>query len=240
VISERLTPLDSMFGVIPVEEDLAPSDGGEVAAAVMEVEAEPPRAAAPVTSSEVAPKREAAPERPLLASLSPAPVTRTAPPAPPPHRTAARPLVREPKRVELPDPPIEAVPEPTVPVHAEPPIESDPPVEILPGQLFDLAEIDVMPRPTKRDLPGYTRRAKRKKQQGRVGLELLIDEHGQVVQLRLHEKVPNSDLNDVVVEAAWGWRFNPALKGDVPVSVWTPVTIDFSIVSGQTRVQLHE
>jgi protein TonB len=97
-----------------------------------------------------------------------------------------------------------------------------------------------MPRPVQRDLPTYTKRAKRKKQEGRVALELLIHETGRVAELRLRETIPGSDLNDTVIESAWHWRFVPASKSGVPVRVWKPVTVDFSIVSGQTRVHISE
>jgi len=105
---------------------------------------------------------------------------------------------------------------------------------------MDLAAVDVLPRPVQRDLPAYTKRAKRKKQEGRVAVELLVDETGRVAELRLREAIPGSDLNDTVIESVWHWRFAPASKSGVPVRVWKPVTVDFSIVSGQTRVHISE
>jgi len=154
------------------------------------------------------------------------------------------PVVRERARRMAPVPPPEPRREPARP--ESPPVREEvlprepPPVEIAVGQLVELDEVDLIPRVTRWDLPTYTKRAKQRKQQGRVGLDLLIDEHGRIVRLQLRETTPHSNLNDVVVETVWGWRFAPARKSGVPVSVWKPVTIDFSIVSGRSHVQLIE
>ena len=123
---------------------------------------------------------------------------------------------------------------------APPASNAKPPVGIVPGQLIDLTDVDLKPRPVRRQLPGYTRRAIKKRQQGRVGLKLLVDERGKVVDLRLLRTIPDSDLNEAAIEAAWRWRFDPASKGGVPVRVWKPVTVVFSSSFGERRVFLLE
>jgi len=126
-------------------------------------------------------------------------------------------------------------PEPAPPVS-----NTKPPVETVPGQLIDLTDVDVKPRPRRRQLPGFTRRAIKRKQQGRVALKLLVDERGKIVDLRLLRTIPDSDLNEAAIEAAWRWRFEPASKDGVPVRVWKPVTVVFSASFGERRVFLLE
>lgn len=134
---------------------------------------------------------------------------------------------------------------PDPPLH--PPAESAaerprlaPAVEEVPVGPFDLADVDVPPRLTSQEMPTYTRRARRKGQEGTVGLNLLIDERGVIVDLRLKETIPDSDLNEAVLDIIRSWRFDPARKAGAPVSVWKPVTIEFSIVGGQRRVRFLE
>ena len=172
------------------------------------------------------------------------------PPQPDLSKVKSVPLVR-PKPLPLPQQPRLRAVEPPAdprPIRIEtlerepaPPVSNArPPVETLPGQLIDLADVDVKPRPVRRQLPGYTRRAMKKKQQGRVGLKLLVDERGKIVDLRLLRTIPDSDLNEAAIEAAWRWRFEPASKDGVPVRVWKPVTVVFSTSFGERRVFLLE
>jgi protein TonB len=110
----------------------------------------------------------------------------------------------------------------------------------VPAGPFELADVDIPPRLTSQEMPTYTRRARRKGQEGTVGLNLLIDKRGMIVDLRLKQTIPDSDLNEAVLDIIRSWRFDPARKAGVPVSVWKPVTIEFSIVGGQRRVRFLE
>jgi protein TonB len=71
-------------------------------------------------------------------------------------------------------------------------------------------------------------------------MHLLINERGAVSDLRLKQTIPDSDLNEVAINSVRRWRFDPAREGDVAVRVWKPVSIVYSIESGQTRVDLLE
>ena len=169
---------------------------------------------------------------------------------PPPDVVAPENLAELPE--QDPDAPasFEAGPEPPEPVPklVEQPTLPDPtpPPQLLPepedwtGKLVQLADVDVPPRATQRELPRYTRRARRKKQHGSVELNLLVNEHGSVAEVRLLKTIPDSDLNKATLEIARLWQFLPARKESYPVRVWKPVTIDFSIVSGATRVLVAE
>jgi protein TonB len=189
----------------------------------------------PLTDVRMAPRPSTAPRKPA---------------APAPPKVKSVPLVRpkplprpQQPRVRAVEPPADPQPiriETLEPMPAPPVSNARPPVETLPGQLIDLTDVDVKPRPRRRQLPTYTRRAIKKKQQGRVGLKLLVDERGKIVDLRLLRTIPDSDLNEAAIEAAWRWRFEPASKDGVPVRVWKPVTVVFSTSFGEQRVYLLE
>jgi protein TonB len=172
-----------------------------------------------------------------------------------PPRTAAPKPERQPAaRPEPAAPPTESAPEPVArrlpPPTPVPPVESDLssrlPVEpemeteTAVGGPYLLADVDVAPRLTSQEMPIYTKRARRKKQQGTVELNLMVDERGVVTDLRLKKTIPDSDLNEAVIDSVRGWRFDPARKGGVAVRVWKPVTVEFSIVAGQRRVRFLE
>jgi protein TonB len=127
---------------------------------------------------------------------------------------------------------------PAEPAEEQPSFE--PATEQVPAGPFELADVDIPPRLTSQEMPTYTRRARRKGQEGTVGLNLLIDKRGMIVDLRLKQTIPDSDLNEAVLDIIRSWRFDPARKAGVPVSVWKPVTIEFSIVGGQRRVRFLE
>jgi TonB family protein len=74
--------------------------------------------------------------------------------------------------------------------------------------------------------PEYPVRARRLGKEGKVALELTIDEKGKVVKV---DVVEATDQMFVVtsVSAAKRWRFKPAKKDSVPVACRAPVTIPF-------------
>ena len=218
----------------------SPARGGRTAAAAESVAAAQPAALEvavaqlPVESVDAKP----VPPSATAADARPTEPARSAPPKPP---ATTKP------RIERKPPPDKHPTEPT-PVLVEQPAVPDPTPapEVLPepedwtGRLVALADVDVPPRPTQRDLPRYTTRARRKKQQGSVELNLLVNEHGNVAQIRLLKTIPNSDLNEAALEIARFWQFVPARKESYPVRVWKPVTLDFSIASGVARVLVRE
>jgi protein TonB len=196
-------------------------------------EVDPP-APRPRTRSNSGPPRAAAPSRP-----KPRPAVEAAPvevvaedrhdtvtsdiPTPTPEPPPGPDLSSRPPAEE----PIE---QPTVASRTEP----------KPVGPFELTDVDVPPRLTSQEMPAYTKRARRKGQEGTVALNLLIDERGMVSDLRLKRTIPDSDLNEAVLDIIRTWRFDPARKAGVPVSVWKPVTIEFSIIGGQRRVRFLE
>lgn len=180
------------------------------------------------------------------------PVTPEAPageagrPSEPPERIAAGPVAVVPEV----SPPVEPFADPAVVARQESgaapidiptleplPVEAPPPpVESWAGRLVPFADVDTPPRATRRDLPAYTRRAWRQRQEGVVKLDLLVDEKGYVSQVKVLEKIPGSDLHESTMDAAVGWRFAPARKAGQEVKVWKAVAVEFSIAPDHTEV----
>jgi len=232
--------------------------------------AEEPPVCAVMTAGEdgTAPDEPAALVQPSPARTAPTgSVTRAVPPSP---AKVKPPAPRATPSMPKPEPAAETTPEKVATEDPHDPVTSDvasltqapPTVPDLPSQLpveppmvgslvepetdevpvgpFELADVDVPPRLTSQEMPSYTKRARRKGQEGTVALNLLIDERGMIVDLRLKRTIPDSDLNEAVLDIIRTWRFDPARKAGAPVSVWKPVTIEFSIAGGQRRVRFLE
>jgi TonB family protein len=128
-------------------------------------------------------------------------------------------------------------PEPSMaPVPAEP----DPPAEVVePVVLLD--DVDVSPMAKQRDLPRYTRRARRLQQEGVVQLRVQIDPHGEVTEVVLLSGIPDSDLNEAAVDVAKGWSFSPARKNGQRVGVFKDVAFEFTVRPDRTTsVRIRE
>lgn len=141
----------------------------------------------------------------------------------------------------LPEAPDPAVGEPSPPVRVE---AASPVVAVLPpapeswaGKLVEWESLDEAPVPVRRELPRYTRRARKHRVQGDVELSLLVDERGAVQEVRLVQGLSDAELNRSVVDVAGGWFFRPARKSGDPVRVWTPARLEFAIEDGQTRIR---
>jgi len=121
------------------------------------------------------------------------------------------------------------------------PAESVLPPPVRAGQLVDLAAVDVRPQPQRRDLPRYTSKARRTRQQGVVEVSLLIDEHGEVAAAELTRDDAGSDLAQAVLAAVRDWKFSPARKDRRPVKVRQEVAIEFTVLPDRsTSVRIRE
>ena len=68
--------------------------------------------------------------------------------------------------------------------------------------------------------PNYTKGAMQAQLQGSVGLAVLIDTDGRVAKVRVLRPLDRQlGLDDEAVNAAYRWRFTPAMKGDQPVRI---------------------
>lgn len=75
--------------------------------------------------------------------------------------------------------------------------------------------------------PEYPEMAEQAELEGVVGLQIGIDEFGNVVEARVMQSVPG--LDQAAIEAVYKWKFKPAKQRDVPVPVRIFVPIRFTL-----------
>jgi TonB family protein len=201
----------------------------------------------PVPSPAVEPVAEtgadddAAPASATVARQTPSPVTPTPSPTAPSVDTETEELSPEATptaetKIVKDGPPVTPEEATTEPVPSEPatPQMSNDAIETL-------DDVDVTPKARQRDLPRYTRRARRLQQEGVVQLRIRIDSQGEVAEVILLEGIPESDLNEAAVEVARGWTYSPARKSGQRVEVWKDVAFEFSVRPDRTTsVRIRE
>jgi TonB family protein len=216
-----------------VESSQAVSDEGVVQQASASVVADAPsQASEPIVEAEPAEgtqsgPAETAPVAPRVPAVVSSPVA-----TPEPEPTLVEDL---PSTTPEPSTTIQA--EPIVPQLLDEPIV--PPVEDEP--IVPPDEVDVSPTARQRDLPRYTRRARRLQQEGVVELRVQIDSQGNVTEVDLLSGIPNSDLNEAALEATRDWTFSPAHNNGRRVAVWKDVAFEFTVRPDRTTsVRIRE
>ncbi len=135
-------------------------------------------------------------------------------------------LEQEPVSVEpevvFSEPASEPANEPVVPEPAQPVLAQR-------GELVSLNLVDIKPVQQVNVAPKYHPMARKLGQQGTVLLNLLIDENGAVVDVKLIREIPKSTLNQMAVKAVRQWVYAPARKDGVAVKVWQQVSLDFRL-----------
>jgi protein TonB len=75
--------------------------------------------------------------------------------------------------------------------------------------------------------PKYTKLARKKKLEGTVELQVVVQPDGGISDIKLLES-PYEELTDMAIEAVKKWRMNPArLPDGRPVRVVVPVEVTF-------------
>ncbi|MFY9822758.1 MAG: energy transducer TonB [Thermoanaerobaculia bacterium] len=76
--------------------------------------------------------------------------------------------------------------------------------------------------------PVYTELARRARVTGTVILEAVIDEHGNVIDVRVLKGLPMG-LSQAAVDAVKTWTFKPATRDHKPVPVYYVLTVNFQV-----------
>ena len=84
------------------------------------------------------------------------------------------------------------------------------------------------PEPIRQIQPRYTENARRAGVQGAVILEAVIDEQGNVTDVRVLRGLPMG-LDREAVSAVQQWKFKPAMMASKPVKVYFNLTVNFTI-----------
>jgi TonB family protein len=85
------------------------------------------------------------------------------------------------------------------------------------------------PEPIYKVEPDYSEEAREAKFQGKVILEIVVDETGKVTNVRVI-RPPGMGLDEKAVEAVAKWRFRPGHKDGKPVPVMANVEVNFRLL----------
>jgi TonB family protein len=95
-----------------------------------------------------------------------------------------------------------------------------------------LVKTDRMPECVSAVVPKYPKSAKENRIEGEVWLQVLVDKHGDVGEVRVFRK-SKSDVGfeQAAMDAALKWKYRPALCNRKPVAVWILYTLKFRLTS---------
>lgn len=77
--------------------------------------------------------------------------------------------------------------------------------------------------------PEYPRLARRRAYQGTVVLEVLVDQEGRVVDLRVFASSGHQVLDRAAMKSVKTWLFEPGMRGDQRVAMWVRIPIRFQL-----------
>jgi len=75
----------------------------------------------------------------------------------------------------------------------------------------------------------YPETSRRLGESGKVGLKVLVDEHGKAIEVQVTQSSGFSRLDQSAVSAMRAARFQPYLENGVARSVWAPATITYDL-----------
>ena len=164
---------------------------------------------APALAQQAPAEATPAPTRPTVAEPTPSA------PAPEPQREAAPVPVQE----KPPEPePQKAVPEPEPAPQTRVGDLVGPGPGVAPPQLVSFPKAEYPPM------------ARTLRVEGTVIVSVLVDENGQVAEVRMAEPIPrNVGINEAALRAARSARYKPATKDGVRVKMWTRLKIPFKL-----------
>ena len=153
---------------------------------------------------------------------------------PPPIPEPIPETIPEPIPEPTPEPIPEPVPEPEVIPPVEPPPE--PPPEDLPPQPGDAEvdeaalEVQAVPDPAFAPRPKYPRKARVRKWQGTVWLEVDVDATGRPTRVSLHKSSGHGILDDAAIATVRTWKFKPGQRGGESAATTVRVPVTFRLV----------
>ncbi|HEX4963777.1 MAG TPA: TonB family protein [Thermoanaerobaculia bacterium] len=152
-------------------------------------------------------------------SPKPEPPKRPKHQAAPEGSPAPKPPAPEPKATPVATPPKETVPKPPAPPPEQPGRGS----LITGGPGVEAAEVTSLAQVI------YPERARGTGRKAAIKVAVLVDENGNVAQVRIKEGDPSGlGFNEAALEAAQKTRFLPATKDGVPGKSWTEVMFEFN------------
>jgi len=100
-----------------------------------------------------------------------------------------------------------------------------------PGSPYRVGDNVTRPEKISGAPPAYTEEARKARVTGVVILEAIIDEQGNVVNLRVLQGLPMG-LDQAALEAVKTWKFKPATLDGQPVKVYYTLTVNYTMETG--------
>ena len=88
-------------------------------------------------------------------------------------------------------------------------------------------QLQVKPKPTYTPKPVYPELAKKAGVEGKVVVKGLVDVDGHIIEVKLLKSSGNPLLDKAAIDAAYKWRFTPAMQREQKVRVWMTIPFDF-------------
>jgi TonB family protein len=149
--------------------------------------------------------------------------------APAPSPSAAEPPKPAPVEASPPPAPAKAVEKPPVPEPAKHEAEPEAPRTKV-GDLVDAGPGVSPPQLVSAPKPEYPPMARNLRVEGTVVVSILVDENGQVQDVRMAEPIKQkAGLNEAALAAARSAHYKPATKDGVRVKMWTRLRIPFKL-----------
>ena len=108
------------------------------------------------------------------------------------------------------------------------PVAEVPEIPAVP-EVYEIGEVDRKPQPLYCPEPAYPRSARRRGVEGHVMVRFTVDARGRVEEVRVVESEPKGVFDGSALRAVKGWRFEPAVKDEIPVAVTVETDLHFSI-----------
>jgi len=102
------------------------------------------------------------------------------------------------------------------------------PGAVMPPKVFNIGNGVSPPKVIFSPDPEYSEEARQAKYQGTVVLGMVVDSDGHPYRIRILRSV-GYGLDEKAIEAVKRWRFNPAMKDNIPVAVFVSVEVDFRL-----------
>ena len=89
--------------------------------------------------------------------------------------------------------------------------------------------VEAIPMYRKNPAPRYPRNARRRGYEGKVILEVLVNEEGRVEDFRIFESSGYQVLDRAAMKSVQSWLFEPGRRGDERMEMWVKVPIRFDL-----------
>ncbi len=94
--------------------------------------------------------------------------------------------------------------------------------------IFDLGDLDQMPRAVKKVRPKYPKKYLKRNIEGEVRLIFIVDENGKVRDIKVHSAT-HPEFGEAAVEAIAQWEFEPGVKNGRSVKTRVRIPLPFRI-----------